>query len=132
MKTEKQGTVFPSYSVAPDRKLAELFAEGAGFDSAPESVPPTYMIFLRGESVGVNLFEELGIPRQKALHGGQRYDWERPIEWDETLTVTARVASIVEKQGKSGRIWFADIEFAYDDAHGKRVLTEITRLIERE
>lgn len=132
MNVEKQGVSFPSYTVVPNRHLADLITRGTGIDRVPDNVPPTYMIFLRGESVGVNLFEELDIPRQKALHGGQRYDWVRPVEWDDTLTVTARVASIVEKQGKSGRIWFADIEFAYDDSQGKRVLTEITRLIERE
>ena len=132
MNIEKQGMVFPPYTVAPDRRLAELFARGIGVEGVPESVPPTYMIFLRGEPIGANLFEELDIPRQKALHGGQRYDWVRPVKWDETLQVTARVKSIIEKQGKSGRVWFADIEFAYDDIRGQRVLTEITRLIERE
>jgi len=132
MRMEMKGAVFPSYEVRPDRRLAEQFIAGTGGEGAPDAVPPTYMIFLRGESLGLNLFEQLGIPRQRALHGGQRYDWGVPIRWDDTLSVTATVSSIVEKQGSAGRIWFADIEFVYTNQNGERALTEITRLIERE
>lgn len=132
MNMEKQGTVFPPYKVTPDRRLARLFMEGSGVDVDPVEVPPTYLIFLRGETLGVNVFTELNIPRQKALHGGQRYDWVRPVQWGETLTTTVSVKSIIEKQGSNGKIWFADIEYAYDDETGARVVTEISRLIERE
>jgi len=88
------------------------------------------MIFLRGETLGVDLFADLDIPRQKALHGGQRYEWFEPIGWDDELAVHAKVDNIVEKQGKRGPVWFADVTFDYrrvsDD---KLVLRELTRLV---
>ena len=148
MNMDRQGHVFPPFAVRPDRALAEkllrgqgaLSGEGSG-DAAGEAagalageaaVPPTYMIFLRGETRGANLFEVLGIHRRRALHGGQRYEWYAPLAWDEELSVTATVEKITEKQGRSGRIWFADVALDYVRADGTRVLREITRLIERE
>lgn len=105
---------------------------GLGFDEAPAHVPPTYMIFLRGETKGVNLFTELDIPRQKALHGGQRYEWFTSIDWGDELDVTVTVDKIVEKQSKRGPIWFADVSFAYHRvSDGALVLRELTRLVKQ-
>ncbi len=132
MNMDRQGYVFPPYTVRPERALAEKLLRGQGAAADPGTVPPTYMIFLRGETRGANLFEELGIHRKRALHGGQRYEWYEPIAWDEELSVTATVETITEKQGRSGKIWFADVALDYARADGTRVLREITRLIERE
>jgi len=109
-----------------------LFLAGQGEESTTDLVPPTYMIFLRGETRGVDLFTDLEIPRQRALHGGQRYEWFAPIGWDDDLTVTATIDSVVEKQGRSGRIWFANIIYDYVRADGTLAIRETTRLIERE
>lgn len=132
MNMDRQGYVFPPFAVRPDKALAEKLLRGQGAAADLETVPPTYMIFLRGETRGANLFEALGIDRKRALHGGQRYEWYKPVAWDEDLTVTATVETITEKQGRSGKIWFADVALDYARADGTRVLREITRLIERE
>ena len=132
MNMDRQGHVFPPFTVRPERALAEKLLRGQGAAVDLEAVPPTYMIFLRGETRGANLFEELGIHRKRALHGGQRYEWYEPVAWDEELTVTATVETITEKQGRRGNIWFADVVLDYARADGTRVLREITRLIERE
>jgi len=130
MRMERSGHSYPPYRLKPDRALARKFMAGLGIDGDPERVPPTYMIFLRGETLGVDLFADLDIPRQKALHGGQRYEWFKPIGWDDELAVHAKVDKIVEKQGKRGPVWFADVTFDYrrvsDD---KLVLRELTRLV---
>jgi hydroxyacyl-ACP dehydratase HTD2-like protein with hotdog domain len=90
------------------------------------------MIFLRGETLGVDLFKDLDIPRQKALHGGQRYEWFAPITWDDELKVTATVEKIVEKQGKRGPVWFADVRFDYRRASDDTLmLRELTRLVKQ-
>jgi len=132
MNMARLGHVFPPFTVRPERALAEKLLRGQGAAGDLETVPPTYMIFLRGETRGANLFEELGIHRKRALHGGQRYEWYEPVAWDEELTVTATVETITEKQGRRGKIWFADVALDYARADGTRVLREITRLIERE
>src|SRR3546814_13539566 len=75
MRMEMQGHVYPPYPLKIDKGLAEKFLRSMGLQSESENVPPTYLIFLRGEAHGVNLFTDLDIPRTRALHGGQKYEW---------------------------------------------------------
>lgn len=125
------GKVYPPYRLRPDRALAAQMLAGQGL-AAPAAVPPTYFIFLRGETRGVDLFADLDIPRAKALHAGQRYEWFRPIGWDDEVEVTARIASLAEKQGKSGKLWFADVEYEYRLLPARTLaLREVTRLVKR-
>lgn len=132
MRMDRSGHAYPPYRIKPDRALARQFMAGLGIAGDPQRVPPTYMIFLRGETLGVDLFKDLDIPRQKALHGGQRYEWFEPITWDDELEVQARVDKITEKQGKRGPIWFADVTFEYRRvADDKLVLRELTRLVKQ-
>ncbi|MBZ0217361.1 MAG: MaoC family dehydratase N-terminal domain-containing protein [Fimbriimonadaceae bacterium] len=131
MNMNMQGHIFAPFTLMPDKNLAEQFLLGQGVSGELSDVPPTYMIFLRGEKRGVNLFEALDIPRQKALHGGQRYDWIQPIKWGEEYTVSVTIETIVEKDGRSGKIWFADVLFHYYDSEGEIALREKTSIIER-
>lgn len=131
MDMNKQGHVFPTFQVTPTRAMAADFLRGQGADPEPETVPPTYLIFLRGETRGANLFEALDIPREKALHGGQTYEWHAPVDWDEPLDVTATVDSITEKSGKNGTVWFANVSLEYRKADGALAVKEITKLVKR-
>ncbi|MBZ0148839.1 MAG: MaoC family dehydratase N-terminal domain-containing protein [Pseudorhodoplanes sp.] len=132
MKSAMQGHVYPPYRLQPNRELARKFMAALGVDKDPVSVPPTYLIFLRGETLGVDLFRDLDIPREKALHGGQRYEWFAPLNFEDELDVTARIDKITEKQGKRGAVWFADITFEYRRANdGELVVREVTRLVKQ-
>jgi hypothetical protein len=132
MRMQMQGHVYPVYQLQPDKALAAKMLQSMGETRDPDTVPPTYLIFLRGESHGVDLFKDLDIPRDRALHGGQRYEWFEPIDWDTVLEVTTTVRSITEKTTKSGMLWFADVEYDYVNAHTKRLaLRELTRIIKR-
>jgi hypothetical protein len=133
MRMERQGHVYPPYRLKPDRALGQKYLRAQGIESPGSGpVPLTYMIFLRGERLGVNLFEDLDIPRNRALHGGQRYEWYSQIGWDDEIEVSARVARITEKASKSGPIWFADVEYDYRRMPGgDLVLREATRIIKR-
>ena len=132
MNLEMQGYVYPPFKVKPDKALAEQFLRGQGVSPDLGAIPPTYQIFLRGETRGVDLFTDLAISRTKALHGGQRYEWLDSYDWDDELEVVVTVEKITEKSGRSGKIWFADVAFEYQKADGTKVLREVTRLIERE
>ena len=132
MRMDRQGFVYPPYRLRIDRELAAQYVAAQGVGNADDQVPPTYMIFLRGESHGVDLFVDLDIPRQRALHGGQRYEWFAPIGWDDAFDVTARVVKMTQKTSKSGPLWFADVEYEYRNADsGELALRELTRIIER-
>lgn len=130
MRVELQGQVYPPYQLRPDRELARKFVAALGVPE-DDHPPLTYLIFLRGEKLGVDLFKDLDIPREKALHGGQRYEWFAPITFDDELRVTATIDRVTEKQGKRGSIWFADVSFEYRKANGDLALREVTRLIKQ-
>lgn len=132
MRDDRNGHTYPDYVLRPSRALAESYLASQGARIDLDEVPPTYMIFLRGEALGVNLFEDLDIPRRRALHGGQRYEWFHPIGWDDEVRVTATVLKTVEKPAKNGSLWFADVEYAYRIVGtGVLALKELTRIIER-
>ncbi|MGH6710806.1 MAG: FAS1-like dehydratase domain-containing protein [Bradyrhizobium sp.] len=126
------GHIYPPYRLRPDRGLARKFMSALGVDTEPGEPPPTYLGFVRGEHLGVNLFKDLDIPREKALHGGQRYEWFAPVSFDDEFDVTVRVDKIVEKENKRGKIWFADVTFEYRFAKdGKLAVREVTRLVKQ-
>ena len=132
MRKEREGWTYLAYRLRPDRTLAAKYLEAQGEAADLAAVPLTYMIFLRGEAQGVDLFKDLDIPRDKALHGGQRYEWHAPIGWDDALDVTATVERITEKTGKNGTLWFADVAYEYRRARdGTLALRELTRIIKR-
>ena len=132
MNMQLAGKVYPPYRLRPDRALAAKMLAGQGLAGDAAEVPPTYFIFLRGAPHGVDLFTDLDIPREKALHGGQRYEWHAPIAWNDEVEVTARIASLAEKQGKAGKLWFADVEYEYRLLPARKLaLREVTRLVKR-
>lgn len=129
---EHEGRVFPRLRLSPDPELARQYWETLGVDAPPQALPLTYLIFLRSERLGVNLFEELNIPRQQALHGGQRYEWFQAVTPDDALDVDIRVDRVVHKQSKSGPLSFVDVTFEYRIASsGALAVREVTRLIKR-
>lgn len=129
---EHQGKVFPVLRLIPDEDLARRYWQALGVEPAPASLPPTYLIFLRAERLGVDLFKELGIPRQQALHGGQRYEWHAGVGPQDALDLEITVERVVHKQSKAGPLSFVDVRFDYRLADsGALAVREITRLIKR-
>ncbi len=131
MNMQLEGKVYPPYRLKPDRTRAAKMLAGMGL-GAPREVPPTYLIFLRGGALGVDLFTDLDIPREKALHGGQRYEWLAPVGWDDELEVIVTIEKLAAKEGKGGKLWFADVRYEYRLVRsGALALREITRLVKR-
>ncbi len=132
MNMQLEGKVYPPYRLKPDRALAAKMLAGQGLADAGGAVPPTYFIFLRGETRGVDLFTDLDIPREKALHAGQRYEWFAPVGWDDEVEVTTRIAKLTAKESKAGKLWFADVEYEYRLLPARTLaMREITRLVKR-
>ncbi len=132
MRKEREGHIYPAYRLKPSRDLAHKYVASQGAPVELSAVPLTYMIFLRGEAHGVDLFRDLDIPRNKALHGGQRYEWFAPIGWDDEVQVTASVLKIVEKATRNGPLWIADVQYDYTLAGTRQLaVRELTRIIKR-
>lgn len=127
-----EGRRYAPFRLRVDRATGHDYWRALGLATIPEQVPPTYLIFLRGEQLGVDLFRDLDIPRRQALHGGQRYEWFAPIGWDDQLDVDAQVTRVAQRPGKAGTLWFADVVYEYRHADGGALAQrETTRLIKR-
>lgn len=132
MRKEREGHIYPAYTLRPSRDLAEKYLASQGAPVELSAVPLTYMIFLRGEAHGVDLFRDLDIPRNKALLGGQRYEWFAPIGWDDEVEVIASVVKIAQKTTRSGPLWIADVQYDYTLASSRQLaVRELTRIIKR-
>ena len=134
MRVEMQGHVYPPYRLRPDRGLARKFMSALGVNAEPRNRRRPISSFFAARSWGLIFSRIIHIPREKALHGGQRYEWFSPVSFDDEFVVTARVENkIVEKEGKRGKVWFADgVDFEYRLAQsGELAVREVTRLVEQ-
>lgn len=129
---DHEGRTYPPFRLRPSRELVQKYWQSLGEDADHALVPLTYLIFLRGAAHGVDLFRDLDIPRELALHGGQRYEWFAPLSMDDEIDVGVRVERVVEKASRSGPLWFVDVAYEYRLARsGELALRETTRLIKR-
>lgn len=132
VSTQHEGRSYPPYRLRPDRAMGLQYVQSLGMSALPDQPPLTYLIFLRGETQGVDLFSDLDIPRHQALHGGQRYEWHAPVAWDDELEVRVRIDRVLEKNSKAGPLWFVDATFDYHHVpSGALAVREVTRLIKR-
>jgi acyl dehydratase len=97
---------------------------------APEGlgVPPTFATVAEFDAFGSLVDDpELGLDLARVVHGGQEYEWRRPLELSEDLEATARIASIRERGGNG----FLTLETKVRDAAGEVVVVARMTLIER-
>ncbi len=88
-------------SVPPSR--IEAFYRSVGVTPRLEA-PPTFMtVFRKGE---FELFERLGIPLARVLHGEQEYEYEEPIRGGDTVTYECELVKALEKRGSKGQMLF--------------------------
>jgi acyl dehydratase len=99
-------------------------AERTGFPGVP--VPPTFVTRFRVS------FADAGLDptRSQVLHGGQEYEYARPVCAGETLSVRHRVASI--RQSGRGDMAVMTLEQLGDAGDGTRVATGRATVIVRD
>ncbi|MCW5828007.1 MAG: MaoC family dehydratase N-terminal domain-containing protein [Deltaproteobacteria bacterium] len=91
-------------------------AKAAGYAAIP--APPTFATIFRPK---FNMRDALSIDMTKVLHGGQRFEYERPLLAGETITITQKIADIYTKDGKSGGMDFLVVDQEGTDRSGKVV-----------
>lgn len=113
-----------AFEVTPRR--VEAFRELFG---GPPGVPPTLLTAAEFALLPQIVADpELALDFRRVVHGSQEYEFHRPIEPGETLTVDARIGSIREK----GRTGFLVIEMWMRGGDGTQVALARSTLIERE
>ncbi len=112
------------------------FAKALG-DANPEYrtiAPPTYPIAFMTQAMsgGMETFLELGLNFMTLVHGEQEFEYVRPLEIGETLTLTGRIADVYEKQsGSGGTLDFVVLETEGKDAAEKPVFYSRNILISK-
>jgi hydroxyacyl-ACP dehydratase HTD2-like protein with hotdog domain len=76
-------------------------------------------------------FEELGLNFMTLVHGEQEFEYERAVKVGETLTLTARIADVSERQARSGILDILVLETEATDTAGKRVFASRQTLVSR-
>jgi hydroxyacyl-ACP dehydratase HTD2-like protein with hotdog domain len=71
------------------------------------------------------------VPLKRAMAGGLKIEYHRPIRPGDMLTATRTLTNIYEKQGSSGPLIFLEVTMKVVDTQGELVLTEKTTRIQR-
>ncbi len=119
------GKVYPDapFTVEPGR----VAAFRAVFDE-PSGVPTTFVTVAEFTVIpGIVADPELGLDFSRVLHGGQEYEFRRPLAEGETLAIRTRIESIREMGGNG----FLVLVTSMVEPGGDVVCTARSTLIER-
>ena len=119
------------YSVATGQRL-QKFLSG-------DEAPPLYYMALFWDVVELDELSPDGVsvdhllpefPLKRAMAGGLKIDYYRPIRPGDTLTASRTLSDIYEKQGSSGPLIFYEVVMTVENEAGEPVLTEkATRIL---
>ena len=93
--------------------------------------PPTFPIRLGAAAGDPDLFLALDLNYASLLHAEQEFEWFRPLQAGEKVTIQGRVGDMWEKQGRSGTLDFVVLEQIAKDAAGETVYIARTTLLSR-
>lgn len=141
------GREFPAVTAAIDPESVKAFARALGeteplyLDEAAAAkgpfgaivAPPTYPIAFMAQAMAgaASSFDELGLNFMTLVHGEQEFEYERPVKAGETLTLTARIQDVYEKEGRSGILDILVLETTATDTTGARVFASRQTLVSR-
>jgi hypothetical protein len=104
-----------------DRVAVEAFGRSVSWE-IPGEVPPSFLTrFREGE---FELLVRLGVELRQVLHAEQEYRWLAPLKADAQLDYRARLADVLSKGGKGGRLTFLKFDSEYLDPVTTRALAQ--------
>lgn len=85
----------------------EKAARAAGYPAIP--APPTFPYSITMDAgQSFNVLEDMGVLRETAVHGGQRFVYHKPICAGDTITGRQKIVNIYDKKG--GALVFIETE----------------------
>ena len=103
-------------------------ARAAGYHAVP--APPTFPYSITMDAgQSFNVLDDLGIRRETAVHGGQRFVYHNPICAGDTVTGRQKVVDIHEKKG--GALIFIETETRLWNQDGNAVCDLYSTIIVR-
>lgn len=125
MNTAAVGKVYPDVPFTVDPERVRAFR--AVFDE-PRGVPATFATAAEFTVIPTVVADpELELDFSRVLHGNQEYEFRRPLEEGETLTIRSRIDSIREMGGNGFLVLVTDLV----EPAGEVVCTARSTLIER-
>ena len=122
---EAEGKTYEPVPFDVDEARVRVFHDLFG---GPPGVPPTFLTAAEFSVLPHVIGDpELALDFRTVVHGSQEYEFHRPLLLGETLTVTARIASIRQKGGNG----FLVIEMRMTDVTGRTVAVTRSTMIER-
>jgi acyl dehydratase len=127
----QKGMELPPKVVAVERGAIQDFAEAIGDDNpiyydeeyAKRShygamiVPPTFLVKL---TIGLAKHYKWNFGRV-GVHGGEEYEYLKPIKAGDTITCRTKIEDIYEKDGKKGKMAFMVLRSDLENQHGEVV-----------
>ena len=97
----------------------EAYARKHGYKSliAPPGFIATYAFPVKA----VKPRERLAPSLTRGLNGGNEYEFLKPIQAGDTITMTSKIADIFEREGRLGKMLFSITEHTYKNQHGEVV-----------
>jgi acyl dehydratase len=104
----------------------ESYCQQTGFGALV--APPTFLTTFRSSPIpDIKLqFGKVG------LHGGQSYEFYKPIKAGDKITYSNRVVEVTEREGRSGKMVFTVIETTFTNQDGEKVAMARSTGIRRE
>jgi acyl dehydratase len=115
VSTEAVGKEYPTVDYEVGREKIREYASAVGEESPVHSdreaargagfrdvvAPPMFAVVYSAPAVGPAVFDpEVGINFAAMVHGGQEFVWGEPVCAGDTITTTAKVREIYEKDGR--------------------------------
>jgi hypothetical protein len=126
MNPSAAGKSYPDATFTIDPARVRAFR--AVFDDTSDGVPVTFVTAAEFTVIPTIVADpELGLDFSKVLHGNQEYEFRRPLEVGETVTIRTRLDSI-KVVGGSG---FLTILTEFVGADGELACTARSTMIER-
>lgn len=120
------------YSIATNQRLRK-FLDG-------DEAPPMFHVALFWDLVELDQLSPDGVsidtllprfPLERAMAGGLKIDYIKPIFAGDTLVATRTLTDIYEKEGSQGPLIFYEVVMQVDSESGEPVLSEKTTRILR-
>ncbi len=128
---EQAGMELPDMVIDVEKGDIKRFAEAIGDENpkyhdeefAKKSrygalvAPPTFVVKMT-MGLAKNYKWDFG---RVGVHGGEEYEYIRPIKAGDTITCKTKIADIYEKEGKKGKMGFMVLESTLENQNGELV-----------
>lgn len=74
---------------------------------------------------------DVPLPAARAVGGSSEYEIFRRVRAGETINITSSLKNVFSKQGRSGMLYFVEVETDYADAKGDPVARELATFIKK-